>query len=133
MIDVLNQVSKGFIVRQVVVGFLGFLILTSCSSHDEAYYQQHPEQLQALMQACPAQAPSSSVSCERLGEVASRIDALAYELQQSPQRFGQSILNLQSEIAFLKQHPEEKGLIEQKMQELQLRLVIVRWLESPES
>jgi hypothetical protein len=110
--------------------------LVSCSIKDQQYYMSHPKELQEVLKRCPKEEPPG-VSCSRLSQLAEKMGSLAYQLQSSPQGFGSKILALQETIA--KQEIEAatdptitKTLLHNK-KELADYLVIVKWLESPES
>ena len=115
-----------------------FILLTSCASETEKQYATHPKALQQAMQECPQKAPKH-VSCAVLGEIATRINQLAYQLQSNQQGYGKNILALQEAIttqrSTLEKHPEQGDLqhqLKQNERQLQERLAVVRWLASPE-
>jgi hypothetical protein len=80
------------------------------------------------------------MTCQQLDALANRMNKLAYELQLSPQGFGQKIMALQETIA-----KEQKQLksdrvntslqasLTQNKRDLADHLAIVRWFESPMS
>lgn len=116
---------------------VSLLILSACQARDAHYYRLNPQALQQAIKTCPARAPGK-VSCTELREAAEQVNHLAYELQMNPQRFGSKIIALQEELARqqarLAQAPKEEKLltnIKQNQKELEQRLAIVRWLESP--
>ncbi|KTC74706.1 secreted endonuclease [Legionella birminghamensis] len=118
---------------------MAVLLSTSCSARDENYYRLNPEKVEQALKSCPAMSPGK-ISCNELKAVSARQNQLAYELQLSPQGFGQRILLLQIKLAEQKQalkenssQPELKQLISQNEQKLAEYLAIVKWLESPES
>lgn len=112
--------------------------LTSCYKKDESYYLAHPKELQQAFSACPHQKPSG-MTCEKIEELAKKLNQLGYQLQSSPQGFGKTILTLQETIA--KQEIELKtnsnnadlkaALLQNKRQLIEY-LAAVKWLESPE-
>lgn len=112
--------------------------LVSCANKDEGYYRSHPKELQQALKACPSIKPQG-LSCEQIQKLGQRMNALAYELQSSPQGFGSKILALQEAIA--KQQTESKDKttpkantsLAQKKHELAEYLAVVKWLESPVS
>jgi hypothetical protein len=112
--------------------------LVSCTTKNEQYYRSHPKELQQALKNCPAQQPQG-LSCEQLQKLGERMNALAYQLQSSPQGFGSKIITLQENIAKqeleLKQKPtpEVEASLAQKKYELAEYLAVVKWLESPES
>lgn len=103
----------------------------ACLSHDKSYYNTHPKALQEAMANCPEKSPKK-VSCAELKLMAMRVNELVDELRISPQGFGQSILTLQQKMALQHADPHLKNEYEKNQQELQERLAIVGWLESPE-
>jgi hypothetical protein len=110
--------------------------MASCAAHDERYYSLHPNALQKAITACP-QKPSSTVSCEQLKNIASRVNDLAYQLRLNPQGYGKEILALQETIGKQEANPAEASTLEPSLAEnkrdLEEHLAIVKWLESPES
>ena len=115
------------------------LFLTSCMAHDKQYYRNNPQKLQAALKNCPEQQPKN-VNCDVLKDIAQEMNRYAYELQLSPQQFGQKILLLQVQLAKMQDdvnqnsnQPDLKDKIAQNQQELETRLAVVKWLESPES
>ena len=115
------------------------LWVAACAAHDERFYSLHPKALQQAIEKCPQHQPRD-ISCEQLKNIASRVNESAYQLRVNPQEYGQKILTLQEmigkqEAALQKEanQPEiQSSLVENKRQ-LQDRLAIVKWLESPES
>jgi hypothetical protein len=108
------------------------LCLMACTPRDEHYYRVHPKALQDAIAACPAHAPKM-VSCETLNQIAVRLNELVYELRMSPQDYGQKILRLQTEIAkqMTTQDASVKSMLDHHLQDLQERMAVVSWLESP--
>lgn len=118
--------------------FLVFIcLLTACVKKDAHYYWQHPDKLQAVLAECPA-IQQQGIDCHALGVIQKTMLTLANELQQNPQRFGNKIIQLQEKIAMLKTQIEKnrddqtlhKTLSESRI-DLQQRMAIVKWLESP--
>lgn len=113
------------------------LMLTACSKHDERYYASHPRALQKAMTHCPARS-LGALSCDALKVIALRINHLAYELRMNQQAYGQTILALQEKQheyqQKLQQHPNQSEALQafnELTQDLQERLFVVKWLESP--
>lgn len=108
-----------------------YLILTLwasiAASHTERYYNLHPRVLQQVIAGCPNKQPRD-LNCDQLRLVASRVNELAYQLRLNPQNYGKEILALQQQIAKQAQH---QPTVDQK-HEIEERLAIVKWLESPE-
>ncbi len=112
-------------------------LLANACAHDEAYYRVHMPQLQTVLNKCPDSAPVG-VSCVQLQKIALRANELGDELRSDPQGFGQKILALQEimsqDNASLKKNHHQPALqesIAQHQTQLDERLAIVKWLESP--
>lgn len=88
--------------------------------------------MQQAIQACPDQSPDG-VTCQQLALMAQHINALGYQLQQSPQGFGLKILALQETIARQQEQANVTEELENNKQDLVALLSIVKWLESPVS
>lgn len=117
----------------------GFFLQTACSPQNERGYASNPKATQKAMANCPARAPSKQVSCEKLQEIAIRINQLAYKLRLDQQAYGKDILALQEQITAernnLAKDPKQVALqksLKQNEQDLQEHLAVVRWLASPE-
>ena len=110
---------------------LSALWAVDCSAHDAPYYHLHPKELQKAILACNAK-QAKGISCEQLNRVASNVNELAYQLRLDPQAYGQHILSLQQRIAKLESEatPDLAALADHKF-ELEQRIAIVKWLESP--
>lgn len=113
------------------------IFLSGCQTQDEHYYRYHPQALKEQLQQCP-QHTSSPLTCARLQDIAVELNELANELRQDPQVFGQRILSLQETIAkqrrLLSQTTDQSTIqasIQQNEQQLDTRIAVVRWLESP--
>lgn len=104
---------------------LGFFCTVSYAD-DTLFYKLNPRKLEKAIASCQ---DVQSSRCIKLKEIALRINDLAYELRLDPQAFGQKILLLQETIA----NPESSTVLVQTKDELQERLAVVKWLESPES
>lgn len=124
--------------KYLVLGLM-ILGLTSCNQKGESYYRNNIKELQKAIKACPNQQPEG-MTCGQLGELNSRLTGLAYQLQYSPQGFGNKILAIQQSIADQKAKLKTDGSNEElkkalKQNELDLvdYLAVVKWLESPES
>lgn len=124
--------------KYLVMGLI-ILGLTACSKKDEQYYQTNPKELQKAMKACPNQQPQG-LTCNQLEQLGARMNSLAYQLQYSPQGFGNKILAIQQSIAEqrlkLKTDSSNEALkasLKQNEHELADYLAVVKWLESPES
>lgn len=120
---------------------LSLMVMTTaaCSAHDEDYYRTHPHELEKALKNCSLQ-PSETMSCGQLKLIANDVNELAYSLQVNPQGFGSKIISLQNQLAVkqaeLARNPKQTELNESILslqKELNNRLAIVKWLESPES
>lgn len=113
--------------------------LVSCTAKDEQYYRSHPKELQQALKSCPAEKPPL-MTCDALHKLGERLNALAYQLQSSPQGFGAKILSLQQTIAQQeielkenKRAPDSNTSLINNKNQLADYLAVVKWLESPES
>lgn len=104
------------------VGLILSLVAAVSMAHTERYYNLHPDALQKAMAACPQKQPRD-ISCEQLKAIALRVNNLAYQLRLNPQEYGKEILALQEAIA------KQENKINKR--DLEERLAIVKWLESP--
>ena len=100
-------------------------IFLSCATkifatHPASYYWLNHEALEKAVAQCP-KFSQKNIGCDELKSIAVRANALAYELREDPQAFGNKILKLQQDAST----PENKI-------QLAERLAIVKWLESPE-
>lgn len=125
--------------NKYLVAILVVFGLTSCMKKDEHYYQTHPNEVQQAIKNCPEQQPQG-MSCNQIQEIAGRMNSLAYQLQQSPQGFGNKILALQQTVAAQEQklktdanNKELQASIAQNKHDLEEYLAVVKWLESPAS
>jgi hypothetical protein len=112
--------------------------LTACSGHDEHYFLVNPKALNEALEKCPNDHPYN-ITCTQLDAIAEDVNKLSYALQSNPQEFGQQILLLQTQLADLnaklrtKMHqPDVEATIKSVTLQLDMRLAIVKWLESPE-
>ena len=125
--------------NKYLAALLLILGLTSCTKKNEQYYLLHANELQAAIKLCPEQQPQG-LTCEQLQTIAGRMNNLAYQLQMSPQGFGNKILSLQETIAKQQQQLKSEGInadlqakIEQNQHDLSDHMAVVKWLESPAS
>lgn len=114
------------------------LWVSACTADSAGYYRTHPQALQKALDQCPERSPRN-ISCEELEKLVERLKQLATELRTNPQGFGQKILELQQTIASESQalnqkadQPQLRAEHQKNQKELQLRLSVVKWLESPE-
>lgn len=113
--------------------------MTSCHGKNEHYYLTHAKELQVAIKSCPGK-PPQGITCDQAEHLASRLNALGYQLQSGPQEFGKKILALQetiatqkAELASKKENAELKTALQNNQKELVDLLAVVKWLESPES
>ena len=113
------------------------LWVVACMAHDERYYNLHPNALQKVIAECPQKQPTG-ISCEQLKNIASQVNDLAYQLRLSPQGYGKEILALQEMIAKQEgllhgdtNQQEQQVTLAENKQQLEARLAVVKWLESP--
>lgn len=118
---------------------VAFLWVSISTAQNATYYRLHPKVLQQALQACPQKQPKN-VTCKQLNAIALKVNSAAYELRLSPQFYGKKILILQQTIAkqeqILKIKPNQPNIqisLSENKQQLQERLAIVKWLESPEA
>ena len=118
---------------------LAVVCLTACTTHDEHYFLVNPKALNQALENCPKEHPSN-LTCDQLDAIAVDVKKLSYALQSNPQEFGQQILLLQTQLAELHQklrtkpnQPEIAATVKSMTLQLEMRLAIVKWLESPES
>ena len=81
-------------IMKYMVLIIALMWATVGVAHDEQYYSVHPSDLQKAIEVC-AQHQSNGMSCERLKNMASRVNESAYQLRQNPQEYGKIILDLQ--------------------------------------
>lgn len=124
--------------NKCLAALLVVLGLTSCLAKNEHYYQTHPNELQQALKACPERHPQG-LTCEQMDALATRMNKLAYQLQMSPQGFGQKILALQEAIAneqmqlTAENNEKLQASLTEKKRDLADHLAVVRWFESPTS
>ena len=102
------------------------------------YSKLSPQQIETDLASCPQHQPHFNLSCEQLRQIAERINDLAIQLQINRQGYGQAILAAQEKLAqqeeLLDKHKDDIQLISEiavNKQEINERLTIVKWLESP--
>lgn len=118
--------------RHVILIFLGIGLLTSCSEKPSTYYWQHPQALRHALIQC--QQSRNSPVCEKLFQIGYSMNILGQELQANPQAYGNTLLNLQMELGkkMAKKQQSTSTSLESIKQEIQQRLAVIKWLESPE-
>lgn len=112
------------------------ILITSCfifwasfcsAGSDEWYYRLHPNVLQKELEPCFHSQKNDS-HCQDLKRIAERVNALADELRFDPQAYGKKILALQEMVA----RPLAAAELNDNQRQLEARLAVVKWLESPE-
>lgn len=111
--------------------------LVGCSKHDATYYATHPTALEQAMARCPM-ASLGELDCDQLKKIALRMNELAYQLRLNQQQYGQQIIALQEQKNTydmqLKKNPNQPDIerdLKALNQNIEERLFIVKWLESP--
>ena len=139
IIKFFSNIIKGLPMIKHILLVTVSLWSAACAAHDGRYYSLHPMALQKALETCPQNKPRD-VNCEQLKSIASRVNESANQLRINPQEYGQRILALQEKIAkqesALQKEPNQAELqsaLAENRRELQDRLAIVKWLESPES
>lgn len=124
-------------IRYIILMAIPLLANSFSVMHNEAFYRLHPGELQKAIEYCPAQHPKG-ISCEQLAHCARRANELISELHASPQGFGHNILALQEDMDKLRSslkasadQIEIQTSIDKNKEQLNERLAIVKWLESP--
>jgi hypothetical protein len=128
---------EGFDMIKYIILVITSLWTVYCVAHTDRYYRLHPNALQDVISQC-SNKQSKGVDCDQLNAIASQVNALAYQLRLDAQGYGKDILALQESIAkqemTLHDAPNQaeiqKSLIENR-QKLEVRLAVVKWLESP--
>lgn len=96
----------------------------------ENYYKTHPEAAFRLLEQCREGSEPSDISCAQIATITEIFRQWANEIQSDPQDFGQHIMQLQIHCATASLSTIEKQQCEEA---LEMRLGMVKWLESPES
>lgn len=115
-----------------------FLFTGVSLAGDIDYSKLNPLQIERDLASCPQNQPHFNISCEQLRHIAERINDLAIQLQINRQGYGQAILAAQEKLAkqeeLLNKNGSDPQLISEiaaNKQEINERLTIVKWLESP--
>jgi hypothetical protein len=123
-------------VRVLLLLFISFS-LVGCAKHDATYYATHPTVLEQAMARCPMTS-LGELDCDQLKKIALRMNELAYQLRLNQQQYGQQIIALQEQKSMyemqLKKNPNQPDLerdLSTLNQNIEERLFIVKWLESP--
>lgn len=118
--------------RSVILIFLSVGFLTGCSERASSYYWQHPQALHDALIKC--QTHRNTATCENLSQIGYSMNILGQELQANPQDYGKILLNLQMELAEKSAQKQENTdeSLQSLQQEIEQRLAVIKWLESPE-
>ncbi|MDF1756907.1 MAG: hypothetical protein P1U74_01220 [Legionellaceae bacterium] len=117
--------------------YLVFFLSCSAFAEDANFYKMNPQKIQKELTSCPKK-HLNGVSCDELNGIASHINDLAISLQLDPQGYGITILKMQEKLAKMidlenKQQNDVELLAEinKNQQDINERLAIIKWLESP--
>ena len=115
-----------------------FTVFGVCFADTISYSKLSLRTIENDLANCPQKRPRLNVSCSELKKMAERINDLAIQLQFDRQGYGKAILCAQEKLAaqqeLLLKNQEDKHLaaeIANNKQEINERLVVVKWLESP--
>lgn len=120
--------------------FLFLFVLSSgtCFAKAINYSQLTPQIIENDLANCPQKSPKLNVTCSDLKQIAERINDLAIQLQVDRQGYGKAILAAEEKLALqqellAKNQGDSKIVaeIDLNQQEINERLAIVKWLESP--
>lgn len=118
--------------------FLAFFVISGSFAADIDYSKLSPVNIKQDLANCPNKAPHIKLSCDELKTFASRINDLAIQMQVDRQGYGKAILASQEKLAqqqrLLAKNKDNKQLyteIASNQQEINERLLLIRWLESP--
>jgi hypothetical protein len=117
---------------------LFFFVLSVTFAADIDYSKLSPLKIEQDLANCPDRAPNINLSCEELKTFASRINDFAIQMQVDRQGYGKAILASQEKLAKQQEllakntNNEELNMeIASSQQEINERLLLIRWLESP--
>lgn len=113
-----------------LVSILSLCLIGGCTSHQAAYYRHHPQAVFKALQACASGKQHLDPSCQDLESMAQVLRKWVSEVQSNPQSFGQEIIQTQIRCAAVTLSEAEKMRCHH---DLEMRLAVVKWLESPES
>lgn len=122
--------------RYIII--LMLLIGSACLAAEIDYSNLNPVKIEQDLAACPNKSPEINLSCAELRKFAERINSLAMQMQTDRQGFGKSILESQEKLAQQKElfakNQNDKNLANEiaiNQQDIQERLLLIKWLESP--
>ncbi|MCX7114929.1 MAG: hypothetical protein NTW08_03325 [Gammaproteobacteria bacterium] len=122
--------SQFFRALAKTISCLLIAVLVGCVTHDDAYYQTHPKAVFEALQHCVSGDIAKPQDCQQIEKIASVFRGWMNEIQSNSQAFGQKIIKIQQYCGQVSLSKEKK---EKCHQELEMRLAVVKWLESPES
>ncbi len=118
--------------------FLVFLVSTATFASQVDYSKLSPVMIERDLANCPKQAPHINFTCVELKTFAERINDFAIQLQIDRQGYGKAILASQEKLAkqkeLLAKNKDDKQLSQEiaaNQQEINERLLLIKWLESP--
>lgn len=129
--------------RKYIFFLLWFVIATSFAADIRSlqsidYSKLSPLAIEQDLANCPNQSPHINLSCDELKIFAARINDFAIQMQVDRQGYGKAILASQERLAEQKQllakNQNNKQLnmeMASNLQEINERLLLIRWLESP--
>ena len=122
--------------RYIII--LWCLVSTISSAAEVDFAKLNPIKIEQDLANCPQKAPQSNLSCDELKTFAERINDYAIQLQVDRQGYGKAILAAQEKLAtqqeLLAKNKQDKELSKEvaaNQQEINERLLLIRWLESP--
>ncbi len=102
------------------------------------YSKLNPVKIEQDLANCPNKSPRVKLSCAELKTFAERINDLAIQLQVDRQGYGKAILASQEKLAkqqeLLVKNKDNRQLSQEiaaNQQEINERLLLIKWLESP--
>lgn len=117
---------------------LVFFVISASFAADIDYSKLSPLKIEQNLANCPNKAPDLNLSCDELKTFAARINDFAIQMQVDRQGYGKAILASQEKLAeqqqLLSKNKDNKQLyteIASNQQEINERLLLIRWLESP--
>lgn len=118
--------------RSLIFIFVSIGLLVGCSERSSSYYWQHPQVLHDALIKC--QQNRNTAICDKISQIGYSMNILGQELQANPEEYGKTLLNLQMQLAEKSAqdtHTNDQSL-QSLQQEIQQRLAVIKWLESPE-
>lgn len=116
------------VMTQSVMGIIAGALGACTVQHDLAYYRTHPQAVFEALQACDVS--THEKHCQQLQALGRSFRQWANDVKLNAQAYGQTIIALQQECVKPSLTAAAK---ETCRQEVEMRLAVVRWLESPEN